>query len=410
MLTPAHFRARLFTRLMTIAGSAGAVASIAGCGGNTTGDTEQTGPGGPYYGTETVCFLWPMDTVGAGGTAGTGGAIGTGGTGGMAGAGGAGTGSAGGMEPVECPSREDAMMYAGDYGCGTQSIDSDGTHANGQCCYTATVQYCAGRPFSTEHGTYTAALHEGSSAWTADGAPDLDGLALPAREALAEAWARDALLEHASVASFARFSLELLAVGAPPELVEAAHRAAIDEVRHARACFALAGAYRGRPVGPSSFPFEGRVDVSADLAHVAARTVEEGCVGETVAAVLAAEQLAGAADPAVRAALEVIAADEARHAALAWRVVAWAVEAGGERVRAAAASAFEAAMDGACEVAPACDPGSGDVLAAHGRLTAAASRAVRVRTIAEIVRPCAAALLAGARPRAEARSAGRASV
>jgi hypothetical protein len=336
------------------------------------------------------------------------------------------------MEPAPCPSREDAMMYVGyGAGCGSpSSIDSDGTFAYGQCCYTATVQYCAGRPFSTDHGLCVATLREGDTGWGGGGAPGMERPSAPvldallphadsarsspaggallrysfaalspeARAALAEAWARDALLEHASIASFARFSLELMAVGAPADLVEAAHRAALDEVRHARACFALASAYRGAPVGPSPFPFEGRVDVSGDLARIAARTVVEGCVGETIAAVLAAEQLAGATDPAVCAALSVIAEDEARHAELAWRVVAWAVQTGGERVRAAAAEAFEAALRGTGDVAPACDAGSPDVAAAHGRLSAAAARAAQTRAMDEIVRPCLAALLDEGRP------------
>ena len=38
----------------------------------------------------------------------------------------------------------------------------------------------------------------------------------------------------ASIAAFARFTMMLLAVGAPPELVVAAQRASIDEVAHAR--------------------------------------------------------------------------------------------------------------------------------------------------------------------------------
>jgi hypothetical protein len=97
-------------------------------------------------------------------------------------------------------------------------------------------------------------------------------------------------------------------------------------------------------MGPSAFPFGGSVEVAADLAIIAARTVEEGCVGETLAAILAAEQLEKASDTAVREALAMIAADEARHAELAWRVVAWAIEAGGDRVRAAVAAAFEAAF------------------------------------------------------------------
>ncbi|WP_437625482.1 hypothetical protein [Sorangium sp. So ce1151] len=41
--------------------------------------------------------------------------------------------------------------------------------------------------------------------------------------------------------------------------------------------------------------------MSQDLAAVAASAAREGCVGETLAAVLAAEQLGQARDPAVRA-------------------------------------------------------------------------------------------------------------
>src|SRR6185436_7062049 len=121
--------------------------------------------------------------------------------------------------------------------------------------------------------------------------PALDALSPGERAALAEAWARDALLEHASVASFGRFALELLAFGAPADLIEAAHRAALDEVRHARLCFALAGAYRGEALAPGAFPFDGAVRLAGDLAALAESAVLEGCVGETLAALQAAEQL-----------------------------------------------------------------------------------------------------------------------
>ena len=60
-----------------------------------------------------------------------------------------------------------------------------------------------------------------------------------ARE-LAKAWLSDALEEHASIAAFARCSMLLLSVAAPPELVAASQRASLDEIAHARDCFALA--------------------------------------------------------------------------------------------------------------------------------------------------------------------------
>jgi hypothetical protein len=141
------------------------------------------------------------------------------------------------------------------------------------------------------------------------------------------------------------------------------------------------------------------VRLGASLAEIAASTVAEGCVGETVAAVVAAEQRARATDPAVRAALAQIAADEARHAELAWRTVAWALRAGGSEVRAAVTRALGAALDGdrgAEGVPPGTASVSSEVAAAHGILDAATRAAVVARAMAEVVLPCARALLGGA--------------
>src|SRR5688572_10054793 len=75
-----------------------------------------------------------------------------------------------------------------------------------------------------------------------------------ARERAAEYWANAGLFEHASVAAFARFALQLLALGAPADLVASAQAAMADEIEHARLCFGLAWRYRGRSVGPSALP------------------------------------------------------------------------------------------------------------------------------------------------------------
>lgn len=74
---------------------------------------------------------------------------------------------------------------------------------------------------------------------------DVSGLGPAERSALASRWLDSALLEHASIASFARFSLHLLAVGAPPELLERTQRAALDEIEHARLAFAIVARGRG---------------------------------------------------------------------------------------------------------------------------------------------------------------------
>jgi hypothetical protein len=153
----------------------------------------------------------------------------------------------------------------------------------------------------------------------------------PLAAALADAWIHDALAEHASIAAFARFSLELLAVGAPAELVADAQRAALDETKHARLCFAMA-ARHGRACSAGALPMDGMC-IRTGLAEIAGAAAEEGCVGEAFAAVVLAHAAALAEDPELAGALSTMAADEARHAELAWRFVAWAVGRGGAEVR-----------------------------------------------------------------------------
>jgi hypothetical protein len=130
------------------------------------------------------------------------------------------------------------------------------------------------------------------------------------------------------------------------------------------------------------------VRVAGSLAALAASAVKEGCVGETVAAVMAAEQLARAKDPAVRAALARIAVDEGRHAELAWRAVTWAVREGGAEVRAAVAQAFAEAL-----ASPAPGADGAEALADHGRLDAATAARVAAVALGEVVAPAARALL-----------------
>ncbi|NUO54820.1 MAG: ferritin-like domain-containing protein [Polyangiaceae bacterium] len=265
----------------------------------------------------------------------------------------------------------------------------EATFVAGQCCYEVHDSCCvgSGRPFLIANRLRTAELRVAPGiGWTSTDRPCVEALAPAVRAFLAEAWLRDALLEHASVASFSRFALELLAVGAPSDLVDAAHQAASDEVRHARACFSLASAYAGAELGPGPFAFGGPIELGSDLAAVAASAVKEGCVGETLAAVQASVQLDGARDPAVQKALEEIAEDEARHADLAWRFVAWAVRVGGAQVVQAVAAAFEEALAG---VAPSMAEPEVDaaLVVAHGRATSEVLRVVFAETVEETIRP-----------------------
>jgi hypothetical protein len=186
--------------------------------------------------------------------------------------------------------------------------------------------------------------------WRDDARPALDGLDRAERAALAEAWLASARMEHASIAAFSLLSLHLAALGAPSELVERTHRAALDEIRHARRCYAFASAYAGEAwtAGPI-VELRAQGERPIDLVRLAVGSLVDGCVAEGIAADVVARAAAGAEDPAVRATLTMIARDETRHAELAWSVLEWCRAQGGEPVR-RAIEARAAALDD--EVAP----------------------------------------------------------
>jgi hypothetical protein len=219
-------------------------------------------------------------------------------------------------------------------------------------------------------------------------------LAHELRTALAHGWTQQALMEHASVAAFARFALQLMELGAPAELVAGAAAAMQDEVRHAQDCFALARRYAGGDVGPGPLSLDGALEES-NWAAIVLGTVREGCVGETLAALEAAEALQHCDDAAVRAVLERIVVDETRHAELAWRFVAWALQTASGTPRAAelrslvhATFAGELATDAAGSISE-----LDREMARHGVLSAPVRQALRARALRDVVAPCAAALL-----------------
>jgi hypothetical protein len=245
-----------------------------------------------------------------------------------------------------------------------------------------------GRPYLVEGAALTAALRVGDEGWAAAGMR-VDELDADDRLVLADVWARDALFEHASIASFARFALELMAVGAPSSLLADAQRAALDETRHAEMCFALASRYAGAALGPDVFPLERDRAARRTLVEVAVATAAEGCIGETIAAAMAQAQLERATDPEVRHVLATIAEDEARHAELAWRTLAWALAQGGDEVHDALARVFADAAQHVPDAGQLPD----DRLAAHGRLGAPGHKQLQRRVLEDVVLPCARALL-----------------
>ncbi len=185
-------------------------------------------------------------------------------------------------------------------------------------------------------------------AWSIDDAPAVPVTDTEAQAMLATAWETDARTEHASIAAFARLSLDLIAEGAPPQLVEASLSAALDEVRHATGAYSLASAYAGRPQGPGPLPEV--MTAPGGLSRLATETLVDGCLGEGLAASCAREAAAEAVDPVVKAHLSAVARDEGKHAELAWAVLAFCLARGGAPVRLATERALASRTPGVLPV------------------------------------------------------------
>jgi len=262
-----------------------------------------------------------------------------------------------------------------------------------------------GRPFLIDGRERLAPASERSDWYTelAELSTSVDAPEL--RAAVARGWVEQGLMEHASVAAFARFSLQLMSLGAPPDLITRAAEAMQDEIRHARACFALARRHTGQDVGPGPLRVDGALD-SFDLTSIVLDTIAEGCIGETVAALEAAEALSHCEDAAAREVLQRISVEEGRHAELAWQFVSWALETGPESLKERVRGAFVEALAGARREPVHMTPRDRELLR-HGLVSEALREPLRAGVLAEVVGPCAKALLEGVgmRPAREAREA-----
>ena len=252
-----------------------------------------------------------------------------------------------------CP-RADEVNFSPSFGTVLKPVDPHeaGTFADGQCCYLVRAEGMVlgcgcnhGRALLIERVPRKAGVAR-VDGWFDARLPKPDVAALNPRQRvqLARYWASVAVNEHASIASFHRVALELLALGAPEALITEAQRAAADELRHARRAFTLASRFAGVPIGPTPLRLDG-LTLASSLPEFGVRTAQEGCVEETLSVGVATAMRARATDPAVRQVLTGIVADETRHAVYAWRLVRWVGEVGGAEARAAIRDAIFDARD-----------------------------------------------------------------
>lgn len=296
--------------------------------------------------------------------------------------------------PTVCPTdlvEIDALLNANGLYCNVEEATLV-EQVGDQCTYDYTCFSCCGygRPYLDERGAPVKADTAPTAAWaTGPDRPDPSALSDEARRLIGAYWRKNATAEHSSVAGFHRFALDLLTHGAPPELVARAQRAAAQELRHAVDCFTLASAYLGEPVGPAPMALGASAPIASSLAELAAWTARDGAIGETLAAFLAEQALAETTEPAVRRVLERIVADETEHAALAWATLRWAIEVGGDEVRAAVSRVFAGLIQ------PRSEPMDwSPALGAHGVPRPEDEEAHAAVAVSRVILPVARALLA----------------
>lgn len=316
------------------------------------------------------------------------------------------------INPAPCPSAAEAQsalweQIQGTQGCegsgsccdivGTCGPDAAELASTGECCYDIAVSSygCEGRPYLDGDEVRTAEITARADWLSPAPPPNGDDLDERTRAVLAEHYRQAALFEHASVASFARFALELLALGAPADLVASAHRAMGDEIRHATISFSLASAYGGAAVGPTAMPLLEPI-APRSFADLASAVAFEGCLNETISSLIAKAEHDRATDPAVRAALGSIAEEEAEHAVLAWRALDWLLSSGGEPVAQAISRVFRQTPSFEPRALPELGADK-QALEAHGCLGAEERRRIADAAVKDVVMPCIQALVSTSR-------------
>jgi len=277
-----------------------------------------------------------------------------------------------------CKTDKDCAVRGGQCAAVRRSEDE----ATWQCAIRSCV---IGRPLVVD-GSVRAASPALRNDWQSRLEFDIQSLDAETRAAAVDHYADMAAMEHAAIASFARFSLQLMAFGAPADLLQDAYRGALDEVEHARTSYALVSLFGNKKVGPDKLP-AAVAPVGSDMNAFVHSLVVEGCVGETLGTAEGREAAQKAKWQDLADALSTIADDEERHATLAWRTLKWALDTFGKAAHDAATRAFAEAraIYGA-------DPPVPHAAAELGMLSGKSLGTLRRQVLSHVVAPCAQAL------------------
>ena len=206
------------------------------------------------------------------------------------------------------------------------------------------------------------------------------------KDFVGKGWLNNGLEEHASVASFCKFVIQMMSVGAPPTLLSRAIQAMDDEVNHAKICFAVAKRLNNVAASPGEFPTQGILDDNFNAKSILEDTIIEACINETLAHHYDEYAAANTEDEGIRKALMTIVTEERRHGELAWDFVTWLLKKNPELIGVAKAC-FEKSenIDMQTEVLP-------EDAEKYGFVATAAKLEIRRRVFSTTIRPKMTAL------------------
>ena len=190
------------------------------------------------------------------------------------------------LQPGRCWTNADCSGASGVYCTMPQNPSEPG--------YCRSVSIMRGRPLVVDGRARFASIDRADGTWWEDAARE----------------------EHASIAAFARTICELMALGAPLDLLRKTQSALADEIRHAELVLEVIERATGRRPELGPLP-EAAAPIARSNEDFFRDVFRGGAIGETLAAARAEREID---DADLR---ETIVTDEARHAALAFETLIW---------------------------------------------------------------------------------------
>ncbi len=210
------------------------------------------------------------------------------------------------------------------------------------------------------------------------------------RARVARVWRARTRAEYLAVSTFEYLSVDMVAAGAPPDILSFCHQAAIDEIRHTEMCLRMTQIYEGETVTPAPDLSGMANDPELPKLHQAiTNSMLLNCVVETFACTILAIVLEQTTDPTANAVYKRILSDEIGHARLGWAFLRWGIDTGGDSVIKACSDKVDFVVKSAANVVDAPRPKEEipDVLRAHGMMHPSEERVIFSDCVREVLAP-----------------------